>query len=59
MHDYEIRINYEDDTFEVVTVLAWSLDSAVSRALTQNPDAVSATVLCSIDRRTQPIALAF
>jgi hypothetical protein len=54
--NYEVRLNYSDGTFDVVTVsdpLVASHSEAVALALFENPGAESAIVLGVIDRQPQ------
>ncbi len=53
MLKYEIRLNYEDGTFEVVTVVAPDIRTATATALFENPDAAEAFVVCTIDPKPQ------
>lgn len=49
MRDYEIRADYTDETYDVSTVPADSIGEALA-IVRRDPEVVSATVLCTIDR---------
>lgn len=49
---YEVRINFADG-YEIARIEAENIDRAKRIALAQEMDAISATVLCVIDRQPQ------
>ncbi len=53
MLKYEIRLNYADGSFEIVSEMALDARSAVAGALFDNPDAVEGFVVCTIDPKPQ------
>ena len=50
MLDYEFRVDYEDETSEVVTVLGENSIGDAERIIRRDPEVVATTLLASIDR---------
>jgi hypothetical protein len=51
---YEMRVDYSDGTFDVVSVSGLSsIGEAIAWAKAEDPDIEQATVLCTIDREPQ------
>lgn len=53
MRKYEIRLNFEDDSYGIAAVEAESIPAALDKALAGRPDVVSTVVLGSIDLEPQ------
>lgn len=57
MADYEMRVDYSDETSAVVTIPADTIGEAVAIA-NRDPDVVAATCLCRVDRDAPQVYLA-